>query len=137
MCRAQGLRSFRGEVPRGFHSSTTVPPGFHQISTNFFKGLRGTRVAPGFHQFLRGLRGGPGWFEEGSRRVPRGFHKGSTRVPRSTSGCGPGWVTNFHQGSTRVPPGLARAVGWSAVEVEVRSHERSIRVPPAKWSGVV
>ena len=62
---------------------------FHQGSTS---------VPPRFHQ---GLRGGPGWFEQG-------FHQGSTRVPPGSTRFPPG----FHQSSTRVAPGSARAVGW-------------------------
>ena len=62
-----------------------------------------TRVPPEFHQVLRGLRGGPGWFEVRFHQVLRG---------------GPGWFdVRFHETRVphRVPPGPARAAGWSGV----------------------
>ena len=54
-----------GPEERFHEGSTRVPRGFHEGSTR----------VPGFHQVLRGLRGGPGWFEAR-------FHQSSTRVPR-------------------------------------------------------
>ena len=119
-----GLRGVRGGLRPGstHHGSTrfnvrihkgyqvlqgwfeVIPPGFHQI----VRGLRGgpgwfevrfhKHSPPGFH--LRGLRGGPGWFE----KVPQKLRQSSTRVPKKVSKGS----TEFREDSTRVPQGSKR-----------------------------
>ena len=129
----KGSGVVRGDPELRFHQgSPRIPPGFHQGST---------RVPPGFHQVLRGLRGGPGWFEVRFHytKVPPEFHQ----VLPGLRG-GPGWFeVRFHY--TKVPPefrqvlqGLRGGPGW----FEVRFHEGSTRVPPGstnffKGCGVV
>ena len=98
-----------------------------------------TRVPPDF-QVLRGLQGGPRWFEvrfhEGSTRFPPRFHQPvvlRTRVPpgfhQFLRGCG---VVRgrFHEGSTRVSP--------CRVPPAVRAGLRqcSMRIPPEFLQGI-